>query len=100
MGLEGRGPMTGRRMRRCVGYDVAGFDHGMNYRYRPGERRGMNHRHENAAHTFPDANIISATKTVGAGIFSNGGMALTVPFGNTGLEMCVEGHSLPDVAKR
>ncbi len=57
--------------------------------------------YDNIAYAFPDVKVISVTKTVGLGIFSTDkGMTLTVPFENTGLKMNIEGHSLPDVAKK
>lgn len=57
--------------------------------------------HENVAYTFPNANVIPVTKTVGLGIFATDeGISLTIPFEDTGLEMSVEGYSLPDVAKK
>ncbi|HKM13538.1 MAG TPA: hypothetical protein VJY42_01240 [Candidatus Methanomethylophilaceae archaeon] len=57
--------------------------------------------YDNIAYAFPDAKVISVTKTVGLGVFSTDrGMTLTVPFENTGLKMNIEGHSLADVAKK
>ena len=43
MGPEGRGPMTGRRMGNCAGYDVPEFSRGrgMGYKHGMGRGRGM-----------------------------------------------------------
>lgn len=57
--------------------------------------------YSNLAYAMPDTNVIPATKTVGLGVFSTDkGMTLTVPFENTGLKTSIEGHALPDVAKK
>ncbi len=55
----------------------------------------------NIEYTFPNARVISATKTVGLGVFTTDkGMTLTVPFESTGLEMNIDGYPLSEVAEK
>ena len=53
------------------------------------------------SHIFPNARVISVTKTVGLGVFATDtGISLTVPFEDTGLEMNVDGYPLDVVAEK
>ncbi|NLX47903.1 MAG: hypothetical protein GXY70_07035 [Euryarchaeota archaeon] len=56
---------------------------------------------DNISYAFPNAKVISVTKTVGIGVFSTDkGMTLTVPFETTGLGINIDGYPLSEVAEK